>query len=201
MLDLFKQKGAVLEGHFLLSSGLHSSHYIQCARMFEDPKIAEQITKALVAQLPPEARQIDWVIGPAMGGILFAYELARHLKAQNAFTERDNGKMILRRGFSVPPHSRILIAEDVLTTGGSSLEVAQVLESLQAKIIGVAALVDRGTARLPYPTHALLKLQLANMKPEECALCKQGKPLVKPGSRRSSDSQGIKKTPIEKPKA
>src|ERR1700687_5357772 len=119
ILKIFKDSGAFLEGHFLLSSGLHSAHYIQCARLFEYPAVADILTDELARHYtsnPP-----DWVVGPAMGGILLSYELARKLKARNAFTERVDGKMVLRRGFLIPPQSTVLVAEDVLTTGGSVL--------------------------------------------------------------------------------
>lgn len=181
-LKRFKEAGAFLEGHFLLSSGLHSSHYIQCALLFEDPKLGEALAKELASfykDNPP-----GWVVGPAMGGILLAYELARQLKAKNAFTERVDGKMLLRRGFVIPAGSKVVVAEDVLTTGGSVLEVARCLEAQGAKILGVAALVDRTGAELPYPKHPLVSLQLTAHPPDQCRLCLEGKPLVKPGSRK-----------------
>jgi orotate phosphoribosyltransferase len=182
-LELFQKKHAILEGHFLLSSGLHSPHYVQCARIFEDPLEAEKIVAPLVQAFSDI--KTDWVVGPAMGGILLAYELARKQKAKNAFAEREEGKMTLRRGFTIPPGSSVIVAEDVITTGGSILEVAQMLEEKGAKIEGVAALINRSSAKLPYRTHALLSLTLATYPPETCPLCREGKPIEKPGSRKN----------------
>lgn len=181
-MEVFQQTGAILEGHFLLSSGLHSDHYVQCARIFEDPALAEQVVADLA--VPLAGVKIDWVVGPALGGVLMAYELARKLRARNAFTERVDGKMTLRRGFFIPPASSVVVAEDVLTTGGSVLEAARALEESGIKIAGIAALVNRSNVKLPYPTHALLAMNLVTYKPEECPLCKEGKQIDKPGSRK-----------------
>ncbi len=181
VLKVFRDSGAFLEGHFLLSSGLHSGQYVQCARLFENPQVAEKLVKDLAARVA--SLQVDWVIGPAMGGILFAYALARELKVRNAFTERVSGAMTLRRGFEIPTGSKALIAEDVLTTGGSALEVARYLESREVKVMGITALVDRGGKPLTYPTYSLLKLKLETATQETCSLCQQGKPVTKPGSR------------------
>jgi len=184
ILQIFKETGAFLEGHFLLTSGLHSGHYIQCARVLEDPRKTEVLSVELAREIPE--KNVDWVVGPALGGILLAYELSRAFKAKNAFTERVDGAMLLRRNFSIPPGSRVLVCEDVLTTGGSAVEVAKLIESLGAKVVGIAALVNRSGVVLPYPTASLLKLSISNYTIETCPLCKEGKPITKPGSRSSS---------------
>lgn len=181
ILKLLETRGAVLQGHFLLSSGLHSNCYIQCARLFQDPQVSEKIAKELAK--PFTGKKIDWVVGPAIGGILPAYELARQLKAEVAFTERQDGVMALRRGFSLRPESRVLLAEDVITTGGSTREVAGALEPYRPEIIGVAAVVNRSGIQFPYPIHSLLTLELDTEAPAKCRLCQGGIPLVKPGSR------------------
>jgi orotate phosphoribosyltransferase len=181
ILTLFQERRAVLEGHFLLTSGLHSSHYVQCAKIFEDPEIAARVVKELIKTF--DNNQFSWVVGPAVGGILLAYELAKQLKIKTVYTERENGKMSLRRGFFIPPESKVLIAEDVLTTGGSVLEVADLLTKQEIEVVGVAALVNRGNVHLPYPAHWLLTLDLPAYSSEECPLCKEEKNLVKPGSR------------------
>lgn len=184
ILKIFRDSGAFLEGHFILTSGLHSSHYIQCAKLFEDPNVAASLVNELAAA--HRSKGIEWIVGPAMGGILLAYELARALGARNAFTERVDGKMALRRNFVVPPKSRVLVAEDVLTTGGSAVEVANLLQSGGAEVVGIAALVDRGNRELPFPKSSLLSLKLEAVPAESCALCKSGKPITKPGSRPST---------------
>ncbi|MCL4513930.1 MAG: orotate phosphoribosyltransferase [Candidatus Eremiobacteraeota bacterium] len=181
ILILFQEKKAVLEGHFLLTSGLHSSYYIQCAKIFEDPETAAKIVKELIKIF--DNKEISYIVGPAVGGILLAYELAKQLKTKTVYTERENGKMSLRRGFFIPPGSKVLIAEDVLTTGGSVLEVADLLTKQGIEVLGVAALVNRGNVHLPYPAYWLLTLDLPAYSPDNCPLCREDKALVKPGSR------------------
>jgi orotate phosphoribosyltransferase len=197
IIKLLKESGAMLEGHFLLSSGRHSNRYFQCARLLQYPDRA-------AAALGPVAQQIrddmaagklalDAVAGPAMGGIIAAYELGRQLGLPAFFTERDDsGAMSLRRGFEVTPGLRILIAEDVVTTGKSSGESAAVLEGLGAKIAALACLVDRrsGEAPLAWPLYAACKVEAANWEAGSCELCKAGIPAVKPGSRRGSGAEG-----------
>ncbi|HEY3999036.1 MAG TPA: orotate phosphoribosyltransferase, partial [Candidatus Xenobia bacterium] len=143
-LGVLQKCGALLQGHFQLSSGLHSDRYFQCARVFVDPKVGAKLVKLLVPQLPAATR----VIGPALGGILVAYELARQLGVGNVFAERDKGVMTLRRGFELSTGDRVIIAEDVVTTGGSSGEVLQLLRARGVEVLGLACLVDRssGTA-------------------------------------------------------
>jgi len=183
ILKIFKETGAFLEGHFQLTSGLHSGHYIQCARILEDSRVTETMAGELAGKI--STKKIDWVVGPALGGILLAYELSRSLKAKNAFTERVDGAMTLRRNFFIPPGSQVLVCEDVLTTGGSALEVAKLIESLGAIVTGIASLVNRSGVTLPYPTTSLLNLSISNYTPETCPMCKEGKPVTKPGSRPS----------------
>jgi orotate phosphoribosyltransferase len=182
----------MLEGHFLLSSGRHSDKYFQCARLFQYPDraaavfvpLAEQIRAAIASA----TLAVDVVVGPAIGGIVAAYELGRQLGLPAFFTERDDsGKMSLRRGFEVRNGERILICEDVITTGKSSGESAKVLEALGAKVTAVACVVDRRGPEaedLAWPLYAACKIGAANWDPADCVLCKKGVPAVKPGSRK-----------------
>lgn len=183
LIQVFKENEAMLEGHFLLTSGRHSERYLQCAQVLKDPRVAERLAKKLAAIIPD--KKIDIVIGPAIGGITLAYEAARQLGALALFAERENGVMTLRRGFKIPRGARVLVVEDVITTGGSVLEVARVIEDLGANVVGIASLVDRsnGQVDLGYPLYSLLPLEVISYSPEECPLCKQGIPFVKPGSR------------------
>jgi len=184
VLEMLKKTGALLDGHFLLSSGLHSARYIQCARLLQYPDQAARVGKAL-AERARLLGEVDVVVGPALGGIVVAHEVARALGVRAMFTERENTAMTLRRGFELRPGERVLIAEDVITTGRSSLEVAEVVQAQGGQAVGSACLVDRrGQERgLPWPGIALLKLHIENYPPEACPLCRQGAPLVKPGSR------------------
>jgi len=184
ILEVFRQAGALLEGHFLLSSGLHSPKYLQCALVLEDPARAERLCRQLARAFTDD--RIECVVGPALGGILVAYELARALGARSLFTERQDGKMTLRRGFAVRPGERILLAEDVVTTGGSLREVQDLVLAAGAKVVAVAALVDRTSGRDPgfgVPLASLVKVDVPTYPPESCPLCEAGQPVVKPGSR------------------
>ncbi|MCS7202709.1 MAG: orotate phosphoribosyltransferase [Dictyoglomus sp.] len=183
-LKVFKEKNAFLEGHFLLSSGLHSPNYLQCALILQYPDIAEEIAKDIAKKIPKDLK-IDTVIGPALGGIVIAYELARALKARGIFSEREEGKMTLRRGFSISQGERILICEDVITTGGSALEVANLVKNLGGEICAYACIVDRSGGKVNFDKdlYSLIQLKLDTYTPEDCPLCKEGIPLVKPGSR------------------
>lgn len=177
----------MLEGHFLLSSGRHSDRYFQCAKLLQYPDRAAAALAGVVERIKGDALSIDAVVGPAMGGIIVAYELGRQLGIPGFFTERDEaGTMVLRRGFTVQKGARILIAEDVITTAASSLEAAGVLKALGARIVGLACLVDRrgeGVA-LPWPLYEASRIPAASWDKESCELCRQGLPLVKPGSRK-----------------
>jgi orotate phosphoribosyltransferase len=185
---LLRESGALLEGHFLLSSGRHSARYFQCARLFQYPDRAAAALGAVADRIrgDMDALRIDAVAGPALGGIIAAYELGRQLGLRALFTERDEGGvMVLRRGFDVEKGERILIVEDVVTTGKSSAECAAALESRGAVIVALSCLVDRrapGQA-LAWPLYAACALEADNRDADDCALCKQGIPLIKPGSR------------------
>ncbi|CEM61018.1 Orotate phosphoribosyltransferase [Treponema phagedenis] len=182
-LQILQDCEAVLQGHFLLSSGRHSDGYAQCAKLLMYPDKAAQVLSGVVRKL--KELKIDKVIGPAMGGIIVAYEIGRQLGVPAMFTERENDVMTLRRGFTVEKGDRILITEDVITTGKSSLETIEALKDFGVEIVGLAAIVDRRNgADFPYPVYAALEFNVTSYTPEECPLCKKGLPLVKPGSRK-----------------
>jgi orotate phosphoribosyltransferase len=190
-LTLLKESGAMLEGHFLLSSGRHSDRYFQCARLLQYPDQAAEalagVAERIRADMAAGKLAVDAIVGPAMGGIVVAYELARQLGLPGFFTERDEaGAMTLRRGFEINPGTRILIAEDVVTTGKSSGESAAVLEALGARISALACVVDRRAEGAPvsWPLYAACTVAAGNWEPEHCVPCKQGIPAVKPGSRK-----------------
>jgi orotate phosphoribosyltransferase len=192
IITLLRESGAMLEGHFLLSSGRHSDRYFQCARLLQYPDRAAAALSEAADRIRADMRAgtlaLDAVVGPAMGGIVAAYELGRQLGLPAFFTERDeSGAMTLRRGFTVEPGSRILIAEDVVTTGKSSGESAVVLEALGGRIAALACIVDRRApgVDVPWPVYAAVKLPAENWDAADCALCKRGVPFVKPGSRRT----------------
>jgi len=175
--------GALQQGHFLLSSGLHSDRYVQCALLLQYPNISARVGEEL-ANLFTEF-PVETVIGPAMGGIIVVYEVARHLKKRAIFAEREQGKMVLRRGFSLEPEEPVLVIEDVITTGGSVREVIEICNFYRAKVMGVGSIIDRSIKPLDLgvPTKALLRLEIQTWKKEECPLCQQGIKLAKPGSR------------------
>jgi orotate phosphoribosyltransferase len=183
ILEVFRGNSALLEGHFILSSGLHSDRYIQCALVLQHPRVAEQLGSELAAKLRDLGASV--VAAPALGGILVAHEVARALGVRAIFTERQDGAMTLRRGFSLTAGEPTLVVEDVLTTGLSTRETIQCVEQAGAKVVGAGALIDRsgGTADLGLPRAALLSLQIQNYNPADCPLCKFGSPAVKPGSR------------------
>jgi orotate phosphoribosyltransferase len=181
----------MLEGHFLLSSGKHSDRYFQCARLLQYPDRAAAALADVAARIRADMAAgkiaVDAVAGPAMGGIVVAYELGRQLGLPAFFTERDEGgAMTLRRGFGVRPGLRVLIAEDVVTTGKSSLESAAALEKLGAKVTALACVVDRRAPGVPvsWPLYAATALEAANWDADSCELCKKGLPAIKPGSRK-----------------
>ena len=190
LMSIFQERHAFLDGHFLLSSGYHSPHYFQCALLFQDPQLGAQLG-SLVADLFKD-KKISVVIGPAMGGILLAYEVARALKVRALFAEREisaqdgeKEKMILRRGLQLSPGENVLLVEDVLTTGGSIKEVLAIVKDACAVPVGIAALVDRSGGSLEFPCHykTLLQIPVVRYTKEECPLCKEAIPIVKPGSR------------------
>jgi len=183
-LKLFDTHNALLEGHFRLSSGLHSGKYLQCARVLQHPDIAEELGEAIAAKF--KKARISVVAGPAMGGIIIAHEVARALKARCVFGEREDGNMKLRRGFDVGPKDRVLVVEDVVTTGGSVKELADYIKGAKAKVVGTASIIDRSPAGLDigYKNECLAKISIETFKPESCPLCKSRVPITKPGSRK-----------------
>ena len=188
VLELFRETGAYLQGHFLLTSGLHSGEYIQCALVLRHPAAAEKLGRMLADEIrkivaaPPML-----VVSPALGGLIIGHEVARALGTPFLFTERDPAtrKMSLRRGFTVQPGDTAVVIEDVITTGGSTQDVIDVLTQAGATVLAAGSIIDRsgGRAQLSVPRTALATLQVAAHYPEECPLCKQGIPAVKPGSR------------------
>lgn len=188
VLTLFEQTGAYLRGHFRLTSGLHSPEYLQCALVLAHPAHAERFGAAIAGQfrtLNPN-QTIDLVVSPAIGGLIIGHEVARSLGARFLFTERDaERRMSLRRGFAIRPDETAVVVEDVVTTGGSSLEVVNILKDSGANVLGAASIIDRsgGSADLGIPRFALATLRVNTWTPEECPLCKQGLPVEKPGSR------------------
>jgi orotate phosphoribosyltransferase len=181
VINILKESGALLEGHFLLSSGRHSAKYCQCAKLLQYPDKAEQVLKIVADKV--RNLDIDLVVGPAMGGIIVAYELGRQLGKPAVFTEREEGKMTLRRGFEIRAGEKVLITEDVVTTGKSSKEAAEVIEKLGGEVIGIACIVDRSMDNVDYPVYGAVKLQIESYEKDNCSLCKEGIPYIKPGSR------------------
>ncbi|NLJ37885.1 MAG: orotate phosphoribosyltransferase [Candidatus Atribacteria bacterium] len=183
ILQLFREAGAFLEGHFLLSSGLHSPFYIEKFKLLQQPKYVELLAGELIKHFSGKAP--DVIVGPAVGGIILAYEVARQLGVRMAFTERENGKMKFRRDFVLDQSNSVLVVEDVVTTGSSAQEVIDVVEETGAKIIGVGILVDRsgGKIQFQYPFHPLLQMEVKTYTPDECPLCHEHIELQKRGSR------------------
>ena len=183
LLQLFRQSGALLEGHFRLTSGLHSPGYLQCALVLQHPRDAATLGEALATVVRP--LQPTAVLSPALGGIVIGHEVARALGVRALFAERQDGRLQLRRGFSLAPSDRVLVVEDVVTTGGSTRETVEVAIAAGATVVGAAAIVDRSGARadIGVPFHALLQVNLPTYQPEACPLCASGLPVVKPGSR------------------
>jgi len=191
-IKLLRESEALLEGHFLLSSGRHSDKYFQCAKLLQYPdkaqEVLEQVTNNIKTDIKTGKLKVDLVVGPAMGGIIAAWEVARQLSLPSIFTERDeNGIMVIRRGFEIQKGQKVLIVEDVVTTGKSSLECAAALEKAGAVITALACVVDRraeGAQDINWPFYPALKLAVASWDAADCELCKQGLALVKPGSRK-----------------
>lgn len=183
-LDVFRKSKALLDGHFLLTSGKHSAQYMQCAQVLQYPDRAAILAEGLAASF--RDKEIQTVIGPATGGILVAHEVAKALGVRALFTERENGIMRLRRGFTLSPGERVLVVEDVITTGGSVREVLAVVQEFEAISVGVGILVDRtgGTVDFGLPTAFLIQLHIQAYEALECPLCAQGIPAVKPGSKK-----------------
>jgi orotate phosphoribosyltransferase len=191
ILDTFRQTGAYLTGHFRLTSGLHSPEYLQCALVLQHPPHAERLGARLADELRAVAgsEKIALVVSPAMGGLIIGHEVARALDTRFLFTERDaaSGKMVLRRGFALQPGEAAVVVEDVITTGGSTREVVDILKASGARAIAAGSIIDRsgGKVEVGTPRVALATLDVVSYQPEECPLCRQGLPVTKPGSRAS----------------
>lgn len=183
---ILKEAGVLQEGHFLLTSGRHSNRYLQCAKIFRNTKYSEELCAALAEKYKDAG--VEVVIGPAMGAVQMAYEVSRALQCENFFTERDeNGKMALRRGFAVEPGEKVLIVEDVVTTGGSVKEVIDLVRAAGGDVVGVGSIVDRTGGKIDFgvPFKAVYSADVTSWEKEDCPLCKEGKlDLVKPGSRK-----------------
>ncbi|MBI5189603.1 MAG: orotate phosphoribosyltransferase [Nitrospirae bacterium] len=183
ILNIFRQQGALLEGHFLLSSGLHSETYLQCALVLQNPDMATEMCFKLGGMFRGE--KIDFVIAPALGGIIVAHEVAKALGVRALFAERVDGKLTLRRGFTIAPGERALVVEDVVTTGGSTVETMRVVTEAGGVVVGAGSIIDRsgGTAELGVQYKSLVTLSIKSFQPKDCPLCQKGIPAVKPGSR------------------
>ena len=177
------ETGALLNGHFKLTSGRHGAQYMQCAKVLQYPEHTAYIANVIAEGFKGD--EVDIVLAPAIGGIVMGYELARTLGAKSLFTEREDGKMTLRRGFVIPKGARVVIAEDVVTTGGSTREVMAIAKEHGAEIVGACSMVDRtgGELNLGVKFVAAYSKAMVSYAPEECPLCKEGQPIVKPGSR------------------
>ena len=187
LLPVFKERGALLEGHFLLTSGLHSPRYLQCARVLMDPELATRLGAELAARLTPllAGSRPSAVIAPALGGVLVAHEVSRGFSCRGLFTERQDGLMTLRRGFTLDPGEAVVVVEDVITTGGSTREVIECVRGFGARVLAVGSLVDRsaGSVDLGLPRASLLSLDVPTWEAAICPLCAQGGKPEKPGSR------------------
>jgi orotate phosphoribosyltransferase len=188
VLDLFRSTGAYLAGHFRLTSGLHSAEYMQCALVLRHPSAAEQLGRMLAAELHKlTGEKIALVVSPALGGLIIGHEVARAVGTPFLFTERDpdTRKMLLRRGFTIEPGQTAVVVEDVITTGGSTQDVVDTLTAAGAKVLAAASIIDRsgGKADVGVPRAALATLKVEAYPPDDCPLCRQGLPVVKPGSR------------------
>ncbi len=184
VMQLFEQSGAVLHGHFILTSGLHSDTYMQCAKLFEHGDIAEALCKKAADKL--RKYNADVIVSPAVGAIIFGYELGKQLGLPNMFAEREkDGNFALRRGFELKTGSKVIIAENVVTTGGSVMEVIELVKSLGAEVVAVAEVVDRSGGKVDFgvPNESLLQIEVKTHKPEDCPMCKAGTVAVKPGSK------------------
>jgi len=183
VIDQFRKTGALLEGHFQLSSGLHSTVYLQCALVLQFPEQAEELGRAIAEEF--QGQGIELVASPAIGGIVIGHEVARALGARFVWTERDAGQMTLRRGFTVSAGEKTLVVEDVITTGGSTRETIEALKRAGADVIAAASIIDRsaGSAEVGVPLMALVSLKVSAVDPAVCDACKLGEPVVKPGSR------------------
>ena len=185
-LDILKKTNALLEGHFVLSSGLHSANYIQCAKLLSHPHKAELICKSLAYKIKKNFKDIDLILAPAMGGIVIGYEIGKILKKETIFCERVNGKFILRRGFFIRKKSRVLIIEDVITTGKSSMECVKLINKAKAKLVGFASIIDRSTKKslkIKKKIVSHLKIEVPTYKYNQLPKNLKSIPISTPGSR------------------
>lgn len=190
LLDLYRRSGALLEGHFRLTSGLHSPGYLQCALVLQHPAHAETLGRAIADRVRELRATV--VLSPALGGVVIGHEVGRALGVRAIFAERQEGRLTLRRGFALGPTDRVLVVEDVMTTGGSTRETIEVARAAGGEVVGTASIVDRspstgsgqtGSLRFDVPFVTLLRMDLPTYDPDQCPLCAQGLPVVKPGSR------------------
>ena len=185
-LNILKKTNALLEGHFVLSSGLHSSKYIQCAKLLSFPNLADKICKSLANKIKKKIKKIDLILAPAMGGVIIGYEIGKLLKKETIFCERVNGKFTLRRGFNIKKNARVLIIEDVITTGKSSLECVKLIKKSKAKLIGYASIIDRSTKqslKIKTGITSHLKINVPTYKPNKLPPELKSIPITTPGSR------------------
>jgi orotate phosphoribosyltransferase len=183
VLDIFRETKALLEGHFQLTSGLHSNQYFQCAKVLQYPKYLHLLCGEIAKHF--EYAEIEVVISPAIGGVVVGTEVGRMLQARTVFAERKDGKMELRRGFELRPGERVLAVEDVVTTGGSLFEIVDLIKKANATLAGVGYIVDRSNGKVTFDAKhfSVLQMDVVAHKPDECPMCKQGSPVTKPGSR------------------
>ncbi|HWP96164.1 MAG TPA: orotate phosphoribosyltransferase [Syntrophomonadaceae bacterium] len=182
--QIFTEAGALLEGHFKLTSGRHSNRYMQCAQVLQFPRFTEELARHIAEQFKGDG--IELVVGPAMGGIIVAYEVSRQLGVPGIFTERQDGQMQLRRGFGIRPGQKVLVVEDVITTGGSVQEVIDIVRQAGGDVCGVAVLVDRSNGKVNFGVKqvAVLQMEIESWEADGCPLCQAGQgPAIKPGSR------------------
>ena len=190
-LKILKETNALLEGHFILSSGLHSDQYVQCAKLLSYPKKAEIICAALAEKIKNNFNKIDIVLSPALGGIVVGYEIGKQLNIQTIFAERENGKLVLRRGFTIPPDSNVLIVEDVITTGKSALECSEIVKINKAKLVGFACIIDRSDNNVLIKEKIVSQIKINMVVFKENELPDKLKKIsaIKPGSRNLSNDQ------------
>ncbi|MBP3337538.1 MAG: orotate phosphoribosyltransferase [Clostridia bacterium] len=183
VLEILKEAGVLLEGHFLLTSGRHSAKYLQCAKIFQHTKYSEELCADLAEKFKDAG--VEVVIGPAIGAIQMSYEVSRHLGVKNIFAEREDGKMTLRRGFTIEPGQKVLVVEDVVTTGGSVREVIDIVKQMGGDVVGLGVIVDRTGGKIDFgvPMGSVISIEVESFEKDDCPLCKEGLPLVKPGSR------------------
>ena len=187
VFNIFKETGAIFEGHFKLTSGLHSGIYMQCAKLLQYPKDADKLASAAAGMLSEDIdmEKVDTVISPAVGGILWGYMFAYRTAKKMIFTERADGEMQLRRGFDLKEGEKVIVAEDVITTGGSVKEVIKICEDNGAQVAGVISIVDRNSGvDFGYPYYNMLKIDIEVYEPEKCPMCRQGREIIYPGSRK-----------------